>query len=469
MTAVATPRRGHAVTHEPREIEAGLAIVGTGIAGFAAAVFAANRGISTAIAGNTGALAYTTGYLDLVGRLDSSAHDAEGRLAVEDPWAALETLRAAEPRHPLALVAAADIRTAFAEFTAFLGERGIGYTPPGDANVVALTPAGTRKPTLCVPATMAAGPRALAAGTHAVIVDFERLKGFSAAEVVANLGARWPGLQARRIAFPDMARGEVYPEVMARALEVPATREKLAALLKEAVGDATTVGLPAILGMYRPDDVHAQLQQLTGLAIFEIPTMPPSVPGIRLRECMEQALPQRGVTLIPQRKVTALELHRDGATLSLADAFGPIRIRAQAVLLATGRFLSGGLEAHPDGIREHLLALPVAQPASREGWYREHYTDPRGHPVSRSGIEVDDTCRPLGRDGRVHHPRLFAAGSVLAHHDWVRSRSGAGIAIATAWRAVEEANGVLSRSSPELTRQGNRVRQAGGQGGGARA
>ena len=439
MNVVASQPVLPGMRHEPRDLEAGLAIVGTGIAGFAAAVFAANRGLSTAIAGNTGALAYTTGYLDLLGRL-------EGR-GIDDPWRALEALREAQPAHPLARVDAAEIRHGFVEFSEFLGAQGIGYGAPGDANVKALTPAGTLKRTLCVPATMAAGPRALAARTPCVIVDFERLKGFSAHEVVANLGSRWPALAARRIAFPDLTRGEVYPEVMARALEVPATREKLAALLREAAGAAGVVGLPAILGMHRPDDVHAELQHLSGLEIFEIPTMPPSVPGVRLRECMEQVLPQRGVTLIPQRKVTALELADDRATLLLTDAFGPIRIHAEAVILASGRFLSGGLLAQPDGIREHLLDLPVTQPPSRDGWYREHYTDPRGHPVQQAGIEVDARFRPLGRDGRAHHPRLFAAGVILAHQDWIRSRSGAGIAIATAWRAVAEAARVVTRTT----------------------
>lgn len=431
--------------HPTREIEVGLAIVGTGIAGFAAAVFAANRGIVTAIAGHTGALACTTGHLDLLGR----AIDRNGSRAVRDPWAALAALRADEPRHPLSSVGAHDIRRAFDEFTAFLGGQGIGYTAPGDANVEAPTPAGTRKLTLCVPSTMAAGPRALAAGAPMAIVGIERLKGFSAAEVVANLGARGATASARQIAFPDLARGEVYPEVMARALEVPATRVRFAALLREAAAGMRTVGLPAILGMHRPDDVHADLQRLSGLEIFEIPTMPPSVPGVRLREAMEQALPARGVTLIAQRKVAALELDDGGATLALADVAGPIRIRAEAVLLATGRFLSGGLDAQPQGIREPLLDLPVAQPAARDDWYREHYTDPRGHPVSRAGVEVDAEGRPLGRDGRAFHPRLFAAGTLLAHQDWVRSRSGAGIAIATAWRAVQAAGRLVTRRTAE--------------------
>ncbi len=47
------------------------------------------------------------------------------------------------------------------QFTAFLGECGIAYTPPQKENITALTPAGTLKKTLCVPATMAAGPKPL--------------------------------------------------------------------------------------------------------------------------------------------------------------------------------------------------------------------------------------------------------------------------------------------------------------------
>ncbi|HSN46007.1 MAG TPA: FAD-binding protein, partial [Casimicrobiaceae bacterium] len=249
-----------------RNFTVDLAVIGSGIAGFAASVFALNRGIVTAVAGNTGAVAYTTGYLDLLGRLDGST------TAVDDPWQAQAALCEAQPRHPLSRVAAADIRSGFDEFTAFLGEHGIAYTRPGERNITALTPVGTLKQTLCVPATMAAGPKALAERAPCVIVDFEGLKGFSGREVVANLGRRWPGLATRRIAFPGMARGEVYPEVMARSLEVPATREKLAAQLRDAAGDARVVGLPAILGMHRPDDVHAELVRLTGLAIFEIPT-----------------------------------------------------------------------------------------------------------------------------------------------------------------------------------------------------
>jgi glycerol-3-phosphate dehydrogenase subunit B len=59
-----------------------------------------------------------------------------------------------------------------------------------------------------------------------------------------------------------------------------------------------------------------------------------------------------------------------------------------------------------------------------------------GNPVNRAGIETDDFFRPLGPTGSVFHPRLYASGSILAHQDWKREKSGSGIAIASAFKAV---------------------------------
>ncbi len=422
---------------DARYFETDLAIIGSGIAGFAASIFAINRTIKTAQIGNTGAVAYTTGYLDLLGKI------GDNKKTVRHPWQALEQLRKEQPDHPLSTIPVEDIQRSFEQFTRFLGECGIAYSTPKDTNLTALTPAGTLKPTLSVPATMEAGIHAFSAKKPCVIVDFKGLKGFSGRQVVANLQDRWPTVSSARILFPDMDHGEIYPEVMARALEVAATREKLAILLKKAAGDAEIIGLPAVLGMHSPDKVKADLEKLTGLTIFEIPTMPPSVPGIRLREMFEQVFPHKGITLIPQQKVTSLDFQPEGVQLSLRDNHGPINIHSQTVILATGRFLSGGLEAGITGIKEPLLDLPVKQPARRTDWYLNTYTDKRGHAIHRAGIEVDRSFRPLAANCTPLNERLFAAGIILANQDWIRDRSGAGIAIATAYKAVEAAEHFL--------------------------
>jgi glycerol-3-phosphate dehydrogenase subunit B len=97
----------------------------------------------------------------------------------------------------------------------------------------------------------------------------------------------------------------------------------------------------------------------------------------------------------------------------------------------------GGLRAERGGLRETVFNLPVFQPPGREQWHRRDFFDPRGHPVNRAGLEIDPWFRPLGADGRPASDRLFAAGSLLAHQDWIRMKCGAGLAVATAYGAVK--------------------------------
>jgi glycerol-3-phosphate dehydrogenase subunit B len=428
------------MTQDIRCIETDLAVIGSGLAGVAASIFAHNRHIKTAQTGNTGALAYTTGYLDLLG---NSRNNEEPR--VSDPWEAIRKLQEQDSEHPYSRITEQDIRSAFKEFISFISVCGIDYSMPEEMNLDALTPAGTLKKTMSMPATMRAGVEAFTRKAPCVIIDFKGLKGFSGKQIVANLKTRWPQLRCERITFPDLDQGEVYPEVLARALEVPAHRSQLAAMVKAVAGDAKFIGMPAILGIHGPDLVMRSLQELIGIPLFEIPTMPPSVPGIRLRELVEQAFPEKGMTVIPQQKVLSIDWSDKRAQLHLNDSYGPLTIDSRAVILATGRFISGGLEARMDNIIEPLVGIPVAQPKSREQWYRQKYLDKQGHDIHRAGIEVDASYRPLGPDGKPMHKNLFAAGIIIAHQDWIRERCGAGIAISTAFKAVESAAQFLSQ------------------------
>jgi glycerol-3-phosphate dehydrogenase subunit B len=419
---------------ETRCINTQLAIVGTGLAGLAAGIFALERGIKCAQIGHTGAITYTTGYFDLLAGLPG-----------EDPWQALNILRREKPEHPLSRIGNDDIDTAWHLFIKSLSNMGIGYTEPGGANVQALLPSGVCKPTFSVPLTMQAGITAMQGQARTLIVDFTGLQGFSAVEFVTNLKPSWSALSAKRMHFPGMEGGQqIFAEVMARSLEVASNRQRLADAIKPLLGDAEYLGMPAILGIHTPDVILADMERLLGIPLFEIPTMPPAVPGIRLREMFEQVFPAKGISLIPQHKVEKVVLHSDGATLYIKDSFGDVEINSQATILATGRFLSGGLSAGQQSICETLLDIPVSQPENRDSWYQQRYFDPKGHEINQAGIEIDAKFHPLDVDGSPINNRLFAAGTILAHQDWIRQRCGASISIASAYQAVRAATQVLS-------------------------
>ncbi len=120
----------------------------------------------------------------------------------------------------------------------------------------------------------------------------------------------------------------------------------------------------------------------------------------------------------------------------MAAAPAPATLRARAVILATGRFMGHGLEASRRRVREPLLDLYVAQPATRSDWHRADPFDARGHALNQAGLEVDDGFRACDARGAVVHPRLFAVGTILAHQDWARMKCGAGLAVGTSAAAV---------------------------------
>ncbi len=414
-----------------KTIETDLMVIGSGMAGMAATLFAAQRRIDTVQVGLTGEINFASGLLDLLG-----VHPVDKGVRRADPWDGIQQLVADEPGHPYALLSIEQIGRAMEQCLSFLGQAGLPYQTNGRRNSQIITPAGTIKTTYAVPQSMAAGVDALANRKPTLLVDFFGLKGFSARQIIETLGPRWQKLQCVRIAFPG-SRGELYTEHAARALDVEMNRHKLAEAIAPHLGSAQTVGLPAILGIYRTQAVLADLEKVLGIPVFEIPTMVPAITGLRLREAFEQRLPQMGVRTFYQQKVREARILSGGDFQFLVgDTTPEIRVRAKKTILASGRFFGKGLRADRLGIRETIFNLPVEQPAERTQWHRKDFLHSDGHPINRAGLSVDQHFRPVDARHQAIHRNLYAAGSILAHQDWMRQKCGSGLSIATAYGAV---------------------------------
>jgi glycerol-3-phosphate dehydrogenase subunit B len=415
---------------QPPEIRCELAVVGAGLCGMAAALFAVNRGLATVQVGGPGELPLTSGLMDLMG-----VHPAERGVLWRDPWKALAALAQDQPEHPLSRVPAEAVAAAFDEVFALLADQGLPYRRR-EVNVDVVTFAGTRKPTFGVPLSMWAGVEALEARTPCCIAGIEGLKGFSAEQIVAPLQSDWPGLRALSLRFPG-TRGEVHAPHLGSLLEDATRRAAFAERLQRELGEARAVGIPAVIGLQGGAEILRDLAARLGAAVFEVPTLPPSLAGLRLRQAFEQGLAAAGVTQLYQQKVRSMAPEGRGWRLQLETAAAPAVIRADGVLLATGRFFGGGLVAGRGRIREAVLDLPVHQPERREQWHAMDAFAPAGHPVNRAGLMIDAAFRPVDRTGRPAGHNLFAAGSILAHQDWKRTKCGAGLALATAFGAVQ--------------------------------
>ena len=74
----------------------------------------------------------------------------------------------------------------------------------------------------------------------------------------------------------------------------------------------------------------------------------------------------------------------------------------------------------------------------------------RGIRSIRPGWPSTIICAPSDEQGRCLYPNLFAAGSILAHQDWIRQKCGSGLAIASAYAAVRASKTVLGQN-PQAT------------------
>jgi len=413
-------------------IDCDLVIIGAGMAGMAASLFAGNRNIDTVQVGITSEIIFASGLIDLLG-----VHPVASGNIRKDPWEGIENLCLDIPDHPYAKISPTIIHDAVEELIAFLNESGLVYVRHERQNALVLTPAGTIKPTYFVPRTMWNGVRALETKAPCLIVDIEGLKGFGARQIVASFKSLWPGLDHATISYPgSVNQGEVYLEPLARSLAIPQNRKTLADELRSCLKNARFLGMPAVFGIQDAHRILSDIEKLVGVPMFEIPTMPPSIPGLRLKETFESNLSAKGIRRFFQKHVMGVQVEGKEFIIQIGDTSPETLIKTRGIVLASGRFLGKGLSADRKQIRESIFNLPVHQPDKRSEWHCYEFLDPAGHPVNRAGLETDDRFRPLDRSGKAAHENLFAVGSILAHQDWIRQKCGSGLAIASAYAAV---------------------------------
>jgi glycerol-3-phosphate dehydrogenase subunit B len=177
--------------------------------------------------------------------------------------------------------------------------------------------------------------------------------------------------------------------------------------------------------------VWSDLQDRLGRRVFEIPTLPPSVPGMRLFEILRAALRGAGGRLVLGSEVVSAE-RADGrvASVSAHAAGRDVRYVAPSFVLATGGFASGGVELGSDWItRETVLGLQLrgAPGPGDLRFVREYLAE---QPIARAGVAVDAQLRAEGAENVV------VAGAALPGAVPWRELSGEGIAVASGYRAA---------------------------------
>jgi len=404
-------------------------VIGMGLSGLMAAKTAAEMGKRVLILGKgMGGLPVFSNTVDLLGILPPNVKMRDGLAQwIEE-----------HPEHPYGKSGLEGIEEALSSFSSF-------FPPPyafqsrNDSNSLVPTGAGTLRPTYLIPSTMMKGVSLT--GKKILIFGFEGHKDFYARRLSDALRCRGITLSS-----PGNSGAEINAIGLARWMEQPSFRETLCTEMKKQIQDETVIGLPAVLGINDPMAVRKDFEKRTGASLFEIPVLPPSIPGMRVFNRFKAKLLERGVTFLSGRSASKVLVK--GKRCEGVEVFHPPVTNVHAAdqyILATGRFIGGGLKAEREKISEPLFGLPVSQPSSRREWFGRTFFGDRSHSVHRVGLLVDSAFRPVDERGEIVLENVRAVGTILANHSWIDEKSREGIEIATGHAAAKMASGGASK------------------------
>ena len=361
-----------------------------------------------------GSLHYSGGGLGVLN--PSSTNPKNGNLP---PYEAIDKLN---DRHPYRILGSHRVRSAFDWFLKWDSENSSMFTCC-DRNVAVLTMAGLTVPAFAVPASLATMESV--SGKRTTIVALDGHLDFSPDLCAAGLARH--GVESTIIRMPSPVAGDSVRIAAALDRHAPSFFKDLRRSLAD---DAEVVILAAVLGLHRHDEVMQTAQDVLGIPVLEIATLPPSVFGLRLYYRLMKAIQGAGIEIHPGVRGLRANL-ANGKCESLSDREGQT-YKAGSFIAAHGGALIGGLEVDSRGsIIEPVFNLDV------------HQTHPLKHcdpaavldALNQAGVEVDRQLRSTidGKTiGNVH-----VAGGLMGHWNPVQEMSNEGVAIASGQAAAD--------------------------------
>jgi glycerol-3-phosphate dehydrogenase subunit B len=419
------------------ELHFDAVVIGAGTAGLTAATRLAEGGARVCVlAKGVGSTHLAPGTIDVVGYAPDR---------VEEPERGLAELVAAHPDHPYALIGTEAVGAAlqwFAEQVEQGPHPGYRYVGGLERNHLLPTAVGVVRASALVPETMCDGDAR--SGEPVCVVGTRMLRDFHAALCAANLADT--GIAARAIDVElEVERADANAIGLARRFDDAEWRAAFAATLAPMLGGDERVGLPAVLGMRDPHGAWADLQRRLGRPVFEIPALPPSVPGMRLFEVLRTALRRAGGRFVLGSEVIGAD--RAGGRIEAVRAHAAghdVRYHAPWIVLAAGGFTSGAIELGSDWIaRDTVLDHPLrGVPGRDEARFVGEYLAEQ--PIARAGIAVDGGLRAEGAEN------VLVAGAALPGAVPWHEGSGEGIALSSGYRVAQlvlEASGAKAATA----------------------
>lgn len=406
-------------------------IIGSELDGLVAATRLCERGYSVRMfTAGAGSLHYSPDGIHVLGYspTDSEEH-------VTNPFEAISRL---DQDHPYRKVGDAQIDKAliwFADLVASFNQK----VTINKLNELAISPAGLGIPVLGISKHQATVEKL--DGKNVAIVVFNGHRDFPAELIAVKLRKR---SASSRIIPVDAPEELLENAALAKSFDRLENMEAYFAAIKEVIPAETNIVLfPAVMGFSRQHEVLAVAKRVLGMSCLEVPTLPPSVPGMRLEHAFNRHLKNSGVVIHTGAEIIRSSIdEREG--IVIWDNMGR-QYEATTIVLSSGGILMGGLDVDSHGIiHETCLGLDTYQSEPLNALSVDQSLD----ALHAAGVETDSALRPTC-NGSGFVPNVFVTGRSLSCWNPAVESSAKGVSITSGWAAAENAHLYMEARSNE--------------------
>ena len=408
------------------------AIIGGGLSGLAVGIQLVRQNRKCVIiSSGQSALHFFSGSFDLLNFLPDGT-------AVKNPATAIGDLINQAPQHPYSKIGVEKFTDLAKKSEKFLTDIKVRFQGSAENNHFRITPLGFLKPTWLTLLDFAVSKNEDKPSWNSVsLFNVQGFLDFQPEFVAESFNKMGIQTEIHGINLPELDKIRRNPSEfrsvnLSIVLDKPEIQDALAEIFKQKSKNSEVIIFPACLG-FENDEIISKLSEKIGKPVYLLPTLPPSLAGIRTQKYLQDYFRKLGGELMLGDNVLSGTFEDNCLTQIYTQNHGDIPITAENFILAGGSFFSRGLVADISRMYEPIFNLDVEYSPERGKWYHPNFFEKQNY--QRFGVKTDFDFKALRNNQSIEN--LYVTGAILNGFDPIKEGCGGGVSLLSALHIAE--------------------------------